>query len=825
MKHLIYILSYLFLLLAATACSDDEPMGDPCLPKEGILLRLSNGSLENNQTKTLLESTANLHHIREVYACLYRMDDGGTDGTLVMAPQKLDWSPMDSASYGVDRVQMERFVLSHTETLGAGSYTLLCVGLDNDPDRPDEPNAKTTYNLPDALKKDSKLSEAKACLATGKTKEDIARSELFAGWKRFDYAPGRLSEVDVEMRRRVAGVICYLTDIPEKVSKETRTYRTTTIRLRLFADQNSVVSCLRPRTTATDKLPDDYGETPLTSSDLLWEQSVEDCPTQPDRTELLAITPADPKKQLPNTLLGGAYLLPIRHEGDQKNTLQVEIWGKPIDESNPHDWKQGTEELLSTFPAVYDEAADAGQRNHYPIRANYVYHIGQKPDNNHTLNDQPESLAGTKLNLRVKAWTNEEINVQYPSVPIYATMEFEKGYGANYIFDSMGSRWLRVMNEADGSFTERLYHDTLLVQPSLLRLPWKLAVREPGVYIKTKAGDEPADNVYAKEYAASGDELKKETRIELLITDYINKEVNYNDPSYDLSKDYREVHLALETYKSRDAATGELRDLLNTETFVVKQYNAIFVDVKEGGDTHKRAFARFDVETYRDASGYIRTDVTDAPYVPKDHPDVRNGERPVTPESNDGSGLRMGYGYWDTNALYIVDAYTKAEDVDGQLCYTEAIKLSEKGDEKKRRWKFCRSAINRAARKRVSIKDDETVTAKEFTLEKLNDSQYWYLPASYELIAFLGLYGTTLQFGEAMNLKLYDGKDKRYWSAQPKHGGLIGHDFETAWCSYVKPDGHVWGWREYTDEGQKDDYEEVSRLNTFYLRQACHVPN
>ena len=815
MKHLTYILSCIMMAILATACSDDDFDGDASKPREGILLTLSNGSLDNKQTKTELTSSANLHHITEVYACLYLMDDTGNDGTLVLEPEKLNWNPMDSASYGVDKVQIEKFILDNTETLKAGTYRLLCVGLDAKD--PTKPNSKVTYNLPDVLKINSKLSKARAKLADGKTYKDIAQSELFAGWESFDYTPGRLSEVKVEMRRRVAGVICYLKDIPVKISKEAKTYRTTSIRLRLFDQQNSSVGLMKSKELATGgKLVEDFGADPLlNNSDLLWEHKVEDYNEQTGNSELLAIPVAN-NNQLPNTMLGGVYLLPIKNEKKTQNTLQVEVWGKPIDEANPDDWKNGNEEFVSAFPAVYNEATEPTDRNYYNINANYVYHIGIKPDDT-SLNDQPESLAGTQLNLYVKKWTTEEIKVEYPALPIYATMEFDKGYNSNYIFDCIGSKWLRIMDETNGKFTEELHHDTLLIHPSMLRKPWKLTITEPGVYIKIHEGNEPAGNEYAKEYVSSTkDDLSKETIIELLITDYINKEVNQKAPGFDLSKDFREIPLLLTTYDSIDAnGSGELFNPINEEKLIIKQYNAILVEPKDGGTVYKRAFARFDLETYRDASGNIRTDITDAPYVPKDHKDVKNEDRPVTPESNDGSGVKMGYGYWHVYARYIVDTYTGYENYDGEICYENAVEKSSGGDEDKRRWKFCRSAINRAARKRVSVKETGSVTGLK--LETLNDSKYWYLPASYELIEFLGQYKT---FKEAMNLKLYDGKDKLYWSAQPKHLSEI-----NAWCSYVEQNGHVWGWRDYTGEGERDGYEEKSRINTFYIRQACHVPN
>ena len=192
----------MFFLFAATlcCCTDEDDIDDmQNLPKEGILVRLTNGALAS--TKTDLASSANLHHLKEVHVFLYQGDAADPANASFVLSEKLNWSPMDSLDYGVDAVQVEEYLLDNTLNLPSGNYTLLCVGLDD--------RSGSTYNLPAALNGKS-LAEAKATLAAVKTKDDIAHSELFAGWETFEYRRGALSRVDVEMRRRVAGVLCYL---------------------------------------------------------------------------------------------------------------------------------------------------------------------------------------------------------------------------------------------------------------------------------------------------------------------------------------------------------------------------------------------------------------------------------------------------------------------------------------------------------------------------------------------------------------------------------------------------------------------------------------
>ena len=347
-------------------------------------------------------------------------------------------------------MRVKGFFFEYSLSLRSGNYTLLCVGLD---DRSGE-----TYGLPDALE-NKPLSEAKATLAKGISIDGIAHSELFAGWETFEYVRGGLSEVEIEMRRRVAGVLCYLKDIPYTLT-DNGTYRVTQVRLRLFTNQNHSVSLLRPK----EKDALDFGTDRLSDGNILARFDLTGYGRQGDKNLYEIDVKKGEPSRLPNTILMGAYLLPIRNEKTAvDSTLVVDVLGK-ITNSVNDDPAEGAEEVvLKSFPAVQEEAT-GDERLQYSIRPNVIYHIGQKSSDDNTDGDYPESLAGTKLSLKVTGWERDTVDVEFPGVPINPTIALVNESGGiydaeKYIFDCMGTNTIR-----------------LRVYPSILKDPWKVTI-------------------------------------------------------------------------------------------------------------------------------------------------------------------------------------------------------------------------------------------------------------------------------------------------------------------------------------------------------------
>lgn len=828
MKHLIHLLSCLFLAILCLGCSDEEYFdGTPSQPSEGILLRLTNGSLANTKAPAL-GSTANLHHVTDVYALLYQMSADGSDGTFKLCKQ-LDWNPTDSSEYAIDQVQFYQFWLSEendAKDLAAGTYRILCIGLDNQvpdpdkridgevwPDAADYHTSGTTYNLPDAIK-NQPLSKALATLAEGKTQEDIAHSELFAGWADFDYFPGTLSEVTVEMKRRVAGVLCYLTDIPYSLTLQDKgSYRVTGVRLCLSQPQNTTIPLCRTKATVDGSLPDDFGSAPFGTETeegkILAGRSFYESYTYTDATgtirEALRLVNGYGKQAdnlykidntgkpiKPNSVLFGAYLLPIKHDASTGGTLTVHLLGRRMDsdlesERTHPDPEATEEEVIRSFPALDMEHPESGEN--YNIYPNFIYQIGRKPTPGLSPDEYPESLIGNRLNLCVKQWQSEEIPVEYPEVPIYATMSFDK---EELILDCMGTPWYETYR---GGYPldkkEEIEYHKLHITPSLLGKPWKVVIQDEGLYIKTSDKGNAMDETFAKEY--SPENYTQPFDLDILLTDYIQKRDYQHDPTYkglNIKDDYRTIKVYLYTYDDK-----EMNNPIHTDTISVKQNNAITVNVlKENGkDYYGRvcAFARYDLgSTLYPSGGYE-------------------------------SAYRKHWAYRGVIGTEILGVVDDRHTYEGDLNYRHAI--SEAND----KWtshpdQYLVSAIRYSARKRIEVQDNG---AGEFKLKTLEDkNKYWYLPASYELISFLRLPGKLNipnpqeVLKERMYLHIYDQygteeeKTSIYWTSTANYGGLPS-DYNTAWASYVTGSGHVPG------EIARDKNEML------FIRQACVMPD
>lgn len=552
-------LSYMIMTLATlwmAGCSDDSLSDGPAdQPERGIVIRLSTGDLE---TRTDLTSQANLQHVTEVYAVLYK---GTGDNTTFESVEKLkllnedgtytDWNP-SADDYDI---QKEDFILPQTATdgLSAGNYTILCIGLD---DKSGDTYGLTaeTMNHETLAEKWSTLAEAKATLATGKTADDIAHSELFAGWAEFEFEPDNINIVEVEMKRRVAGILCYVTDIPTTINTGKENKSVAKLRLALYTGDNPnncISLCRKEVEKATDgtiSIPDDFGESensPLTADEgyltlgkviTLAEEGFS-TKTGEDIYYRDKKTLSDGTIIKENALLIGAYVIPTKAT-DEKVTLKVEL----LDEGD---------KVLATFNAKRDGTSERESYNIYP---NYIYHIGDKPESDSTEGDQPASLLGKELTVVPKEWTTmPEVDVEFPSVPLMATMDCPTG-----IFDCVKSEF------------------NITVKKSILNNNWKLTISGDGLYVKGKDGN------YTKNYPSNDNEAKEGAILTFVWVDYRDKNSsNQNDPA----NDYRTAIVKLETLDDQGALVGS-----NTEE--LRQYNAVIVSV---GD-EKRGFRRLNGE-------------------------------------------------------------------------------------------------------------------------------------------------------------------------------------------------------------------------------------
>lgn len=749
-------LSYMIVALAAlwmAGCSDDS-LSPADQPERGIVIRLSTGDLE---TRTDLTSQANLQHVTEVYALLY--DGTGNNATFVSV-EKLDWN----LSTGGNGFRKKDFTLPQTATAGlsAGSYTILCVGLDD--------NSGATYGLTAETMKWSTLAEAKATLAAEKTADDIAHSELFAGWAEFDFEPDNINIVEVEMKRRVAGVLCYLKDIPSTLTKSdgTGTYTVTKVLLRLFSDQcDSIVLPRKEKSSENTGLQDDFGEGGIKDSDVLMSYDLSKCEDL-DSDGLYEISVAEDESRLPNTILMGAYMLPIEYfSEDNKPTFTLEIWGTG---GTSGSGLQTNEKLLQSFPVYQNGLSSGSDAERYSIYPNYIYHIGDKPDPNSTDGDQPMSLAGTKITVKPEPWTEMDVDVDFPSVPVNATMELTYGgvsVNDDYIFDCIGT-----YNSIDMNEDEPL---RLKVNPSVLGTSWELFIAaNSGVYVKN-----PADNKFVDgfTYKSVNDENTKGKTFDLLLTDYIN--TLSNKP---LDEDYREIKINLTTYDKDGKPLSFVQEL------VIKQYNAVIIAVTDKKEEELRAFSRYDYNS----SELMSTE-----------------------------GTAEEWGYYENVWPQLSNVYHNnlSENSDGFENFYSIKENAEKTLLTEIKKDYNNSLVKKIIKDRVMISNGIKSTLTTFS-EIIDEDvpDIWYLPARNELANFLFKFSllSDSQQKQSLFVQTYDANKAGYWTSNAT-GSWISLDYHS-YYNYVKNDGTL-----LIGVDGSDSKAHTHRSSKYYARRACRI--
>lgn len=665
MKFLYYIL-LIMLSFSLGSCKDDIPGSDnPNIG--GITLTLTSGNME---TRTNLTSTTATQNVETVYIALYK---GNDDNATFVAAQDFGWDKTENVTSYEKQVRPLQFT-----DLVSGEYIILAVGLDAD--------SKKTYftDLSDfetKLRTANTLADAKAIAANA---DSIATSELFAGWNTFTYEPDIENKVEVEMKRRVAGVLCYLKDIPSTITKSDGKYAVTKVQLRLFTNQNSAISLARKEKGENNTgLQEDFGDTPLEDSGILMSFDLSKYEEDEDKDGFYEI-PVTDNTRLPNTILMGAYMLPIEYPSTGNNsTLTLEVLGKK--QSDTGDTTEGEETKLQSFPVLQNGLSSGNYAEKYSIYPNYIYHIGQKPDNNSTEGDYPESLAGEKITVTAKEWDEEKVDVEFPSVPVNATMELvnEDGMAYNtdkYIFDCIG------IDDVDyDSFYPRNERLKLKIEPSLLKSPWKITITtsysSPFCYISSNGN-------YYLEYPSDGSLAngENETYVDMLLTSY----------ALENGLDIREAVITLDTYDNNG-----LNKIASTE-MTIKQYNAIIIDIDKG----KRGFARYDWGTKRN---------------------LNTGEI-------DYSGEQSIWGYYTIGALGVYYGSTDgnifgkaggSSNDNGEDNYYDAKETAETNTDLYLGFYGC-------AMYKCGMKFLEVDNNAKSTLRKI-----WYLPARFELQSFL----------------------------------------------------------------------------------------
>lgn len=778
-------LSILFTSLVAcfflAGCSDDPFEGTGDLPERGIIIQLSTGNLE---TKTDLTSSANLHNVREVYACLFR---GTGDDAVFESCEKLHWNPREENNYGEGKIQSYQLELPDKKLvqMTAGTYTVLCVGLDNETN--DETKEITgsgpTYGLSEATMSQWKtLADAKAKLAEGKNTTDIAHSELFAGWSAFEFDPDVLNTVSVVMLRRVAGFYAYFKDIPYQITNTDRTYRVTRIKLRLHKPQYTSVSLRRPQPDTNAAVQGaDFGESLSSSVDadvlteiVLKAEDGSGCGSGSTDKALWNISEeyTTALGLRANTIFSGVYLLPIE-KGGTKPTLTAEVWGCTfMSDGMDETLNYTTEKCVKSFPVVND--ADNTQQ--YDMEANKLYHIGYRPnaDEDNT-DDYPVSLAGSQIKLVVEDWENQDIEVDFPSVPINPTMSYLHGYTERYVFDCVNQ------------------YDTLKISPSILKTPWRLqVVGEDGVSTVDWVRLVDVDgSSYTTTIGGTGSEFaEKGATIVFRLADYIEERDydNYSSARFDSKKDFilndiRSAQFRLvPLQKNEQGGYDEITE--KVQYLPIKQYNAI--TVKFDDNEKVRAFARFNIGVHRDVNGEPINQGGGYEPLPEDYKAYYE-DMNVTEIYNDGRG---GHYPWGVNG-WAQNTY-RDDGLSNYYNRTISENITRKGA--------------------FAVCFHSTIFYDGTTFQDGETNQIWFLPARSEIGALMELiYGSGFSSEELSLLNVvnddYDGTVKGYWSSSVSTSNFVQY-------AYVV----IWNGKEVEEYGGK-----YKRDRAFFLRRAYKI--
>lgn len=353
LKQIHHILC-LMALTALAACSTmaDDAEGDSG-KAGGLTLRFTAGQ----PTRTTLAASDDVQHV--TYVQVYVFD--GTDASAqCMASENVRWAQIAGGTASQEYTLQSRLVVGTR-------YTILAVGLDSplNPEDSTVNSADNAYSLPDAITIGSTLGQAVATLADGKTRQDIAHTELFAGYAEATVGSTN-KKVDVELRRRVAGVLAYFTNIPPGVTQ---------IDVVLNSDQMKDV----PLKAAADP-GQDFGTTELKDSKTLMSIPVNDEilkseTVYDDRDQK---TPVGTKRV--GTVLQGAFMLPLpKDDTTADNTLTVVL--------RKQDNTFTTRQVVMRTTAADGTTAE---QKHFSILANQIYRLGDRS----ATADNPIDLGG-----------------------------------------------------------------------------------------------------------------------------------------------------------------------------------------------------------------------------------------------------------------------------------------------------------------------------------------------------------------------------------------------------------------------------------------------
>lgn len=568
-------MKYLWLLMVCllAACKSDEPLSnDSPAAAEGPALEISvdggftiqgrAAQVGSASSGYKLVSSEAVQHIEEMYAYLFI---GADEKATCVFVKKLPWQasnqPGASLTYRLKEANLALY--------NNADMQVLVVGIDNRKDTYTFPAADAAYDSQDMLGKalaDVKLALAQQA-AGNPTGEDaayrMANTEVFSGYQSFKAAD---QTIPVTLKRCVAGVLCYLTDLPYYVAGEDDTDVIESVELQLGGGYKLNTE-LAP--FYGEKIG--YGSNPLQDgkviasvnlSEYIYGKGVTsgELAPQKENPTLLYIPEQENGVVVtkPNTLLFGAYLIPVQatatSNANTDATLKLVV-------------KEKTGQDVREYPIKNGQTA-ADKKYAYSLDANYIYSIGSKPVAADTELDRPASLLGGELTFQVDKWGDGNNNVEFPDYAL--TSSFSADWGENYRFDCINTTRM-----VDAYLSQEAVEGKKNVRIGTHDNTTGLAADWIEFRFKDEAtGDSLTD--WSTNYTITKNEIQETSRltIEVRIYDYVKENwILGNAVKYPTFKE--QVKALLEDYRSGALQLYYEGETVPAASLPIKQFNAI----------------------------------------------------------------------------------------------------------------------------------------------------------------------------------------------------------------------------------------------------------
>lgn len=618
MKKLSCYIGLLMATLWLSACKSDTPLEPETTVGDGeqVLEITVDGDFYASSRSTAesagykLVSSQAIQHIEHLYAYIFKVS--GTDATCVYVTE-IPWEQNSQQGSASLTYRLKEANLPH---YGKSDMQVLVVAVDNNTDTYNFPYGEVANHADNTNQEGDNpiigqpLSEVKLKLAeaaAGTTTPDadkafkMANTEVFSGLASFK-ADDQI--IKVSLQRCVAGILCYLTDIPYYVGSGTgEVNKISSIELQLGnslklnteyasfydgtnfgseASSNNVIA-------SVNILEYIYGKG--TTSGTLDVQP-EDASLIEKNTHRLYVPAMDNGvvKTKENTILFGAYLLPIGNNAATNDKTKATL--KLVLKSNGGEQTAFIvkyavtsvpgEPDASGSPTTITESAYA-----YSLKANRLYSIGSKPFATDTDADQPASLKGKEIELKVMGWVDGNANgTNHVNFPVYSlkstiSADWETQY-ENYIFNCMSETRTVYINLSEEDAKDSDFRISILDEDGSSLSDW-------ANFRFVEFGNEGNSTVITgwSNSATIPEGLKWKPRIalEIRLNDYVLKnDIMGNDSQYPtietkidaLKKDFRTAYLHLFS-----------KGITSVASVSIRQFNAITAG--------NRGFSRLDL--------------------------------------------------------------------------------------------------------------------------------------------------------------------------------------------------------------------------------------